>query len=1432
MNSVFRRLPAAFALSSVCVFVSTDAGAQLPFEIVHHFGGGSAPLYPEDLLLASDGNFYGISQSGGQAGLGTFYKMTASGTLTVLHSFDGIDGVGPNGLIEGSDGNFYGTAYGGGASSHGTLFKITSAGTITVLHSFSGGAGGTLPGAGVVQGSDGYLYGTTINGGVTDRGIAFRASLDGGFTVLHSFAGGPVGDGDLADGAYPAGALIQASDGNLYGVTWSGGQYGFGCVYRLSTSGAFSLVHSFTGGSGGARPQAALLQASDGLLYGTTSAGGATVGPIVDQGLVFRMTLAGSFAILHNFVGTDGIGPTSDAPLIEAADGRLYGTTPRGGDLTSGSEGPGTVFRIETDLSFTSLYAFPYNGSAGAVPSAALVEGTDGDFYGTTRGGGSVAVAGTLFKINAAGTRTLVHGFMGDAQPSFPSGALVEGSDGALYGTSESGGVPSMGTVFKLPAVGEVSVVHTFNGTTDGGRPFDLARGEDGSFYGSTYYLPRIFRVTSTGDLTIAATYDTAPFEGPHNGKLLLASDGNLYGTTYHGGDSNKGTVFRLTTGGTVTILHSFSGIADGSLPAAALIEATDGALYGTTAVGGSFNKGTAFRITLAGTLTVLRHFNGRVFVDDWLPHYEGDPGDTAHPRGAFVQGADGALYGVGDGGASARGTIYRLALNGAYSLLHSFGDTAAGLSPSELIQALDGYLYGVTRSGGANNLGTIFRIGTSGGYEVLHSFSAGEGSPGSALMEATDGNLYGTTSSGGLYGHGVIFRIGFSSGCTYTLSNTTSNVRGAASVVAANLTTSPGCGWSVLSDAPWLTTNIASGSGANSIDVSVAANPTTAPRVGHLVVGRRVFTVNQSAGVALLISTGAPAPHPTGVPVTFTATATGATAPYEYKWWLFDGAWTVLADWGTSAECTWTPTAAREYRVGAWVRSAASGTDAPDGTASVDIEVPRIQTLGLTSDKTAPQVARTTIVFTATASDGTTPYQFKWFLFDGTSWTAKTAWVSSNTWSWTPGSGNTAYRVGVWARSGGASEDSAEAAASVPFPVQPAPRVSTVTITPNASSPQLTGTTVHFTATSSGGEGPYDYRWWTFDGATWQPSGGWVSGGSFDWTPGVPGNYRIGVWARSAGNPDDVAEAVASVQFAIERPHVTVLSISSDKTSPQVVETAVTFTAHPTGGEAPREFRWWVFDGASWSSAQAWGADTFIWTPHASGTFLVGVWARSGGSTSDAPEAVASVQYVVQVVPRVIAVSLGSDRPAPQPPGASVLFTATPTGGSAPRSYKWWHYDGAAWTELTGWTTNATYSWTPTTVDSASRIGVWVRSAGNAADSPESVASVAYPVAWPSLAITLSVDVGTCPTTSGSSVTVGAGAAGGSGSYQYRWWLFDGTSWAPQGTWTTEATLAWLPQGVYPGGRVGVWARDAANTADLAQGVASITCAVNAAPQ
>jgi uncharacterized repeat protein (TIGR03803 family) len=363
------------------------------------------------------------------------------------------------------------------------------------------------------------------------------------FTVLHAFTGG-------ADGGSSFAGVILDSSGNIYGTTEMGGAFQGGTVFKLDPTGAEAVLYSFTGGADGEFPQTGLVRDSSGNLYGT-------VGP--DIGEVFELENSGKEATLYAF--TDGAdGGSLHGALVRDAAGNLYGTAVTGGDPTCGC---GVVFKIDPNGNETTLRAF--TGPDGVEPFGNLVQDTAGNLYGITMdGGASDGCCGVVFKVDPVGKFTVLHNFTGTDGES-PEAGLTLDAAGNLYGTTSAGGASGFGVVFKLDPTGQETVLYSFTGGTDGGAPF---------------------------------------------GVMVRDSEGNLFGTTNSGGDLSTGfgfgvgVVFEVDASGKETVLHSFTGGADGANPVAGLVQDKKGHLYGVTFGGGApggpcggFGCGVVFKL-------------------------------------------------------------------------------------------------------------------------------------------------------------------------------------------------------------------------------------------------------------------------------------------------------------------------------------------------------------------------------------------------------------------------------------------------------------------------------------------------------------------------------------------------------------------------------------------------------------------------------------------------------------------------------------------------------------------------------------------------------------------------------------------------------------------------------------------------------------------
>jgi uncharacterized repeat protein (TIGR03803 family) len=374
-------------------------------------------------------------------------------SLTVLHSFVFTDGYAPfAALLQADDGNFYGTTLEGGTpgGSRGTVFRITPAGEFTSLHSFATEEG-INPRGRLAQGAGGWLYGTTVSGGSFGKGTIFRISQKGRFEVVHQFMGAP------DDAAGPLSGLTPASDGNLYGTTAAGGRHDDGTVYRLTPEGSVTVVHSFGPGRRGSIVgdyPTGLMQGSDGLLRVTNGEGGndqRCVDP-AGCGTLLAMTLDGE--VVGQVSLRDDVGRFPKSALVEASDGRFYGVAGRGGHDNEICQGEcGAIYRSTAGGRLSNLHFF--DGHDGWFPISAPAEMTDGSLYGTTSEGGIQGLCrpfgcGTIWRLSADGEFSVVYEFQGGDDGFEPDAGLVLGSDGALYGAAAFRGAGGYGTIYRL----------------------------------------------------------------------------------------------------------------------------------------------------------------------------------------------------------------------------------------------------------------------------------------------------------------------------------------------------------------------------------------------------------------------------------------------------------------------------------------------------------------------------------------------------------------------------------------------------------------------------------------------------------------------------------------------------------------------------------------------------------------------------------------------------------------------------------------------------------------------------------------------------------------------------------------------------------------------------------------------------------------------
>ncbi len=486
--------------------------------VLHSFSGnpdGALPVAAP--LFDSSGNLYGTTPSAGAFGNGSVFMRTPSGAESILYSFTGgTDGSTPHGGLISDGSSFYGTTSSGGAGSYGTVFKLTPSGELTTLYGFRGGADGGNPLCTLVLDTLGNLYGTTQQGGL-GYGAVFVVTPSGVETTLHSFF--PNG----ADGYAPYGGLVF-DNGNLYGTTSTGGTAGHGTVYQITTSGTEAVIYSFAGGADGAGPTAPLIVGPNNVLYGTTTAGGSS-----NEGVVFSVTTSGAETILHTFTGSSSDGAYAWSPLIFDPEGNLFSTTFEGGQF-----GGGTIFEITPSAVESVIYNFNPDTGDGYFSYGGLTL-YQGYFYGTTQRGG-IHSDGTVFEFTFVEPLSITSPNATTFMESTPSTFTVTTAGIPTPSLTETGVLPSgitftdngngAGTLSGTPASGTSgtypitftasnsagSVSQSFTLTVElgvsitSGTSTTFTLGSPGSFTISTVGTPTP-SITETGALPSGVTF-------------------------------------------------------------------------------------------------------------------------------------------------------------------------------------------------------------------------------------------------------------------------------------------------------------------------------------------------------------------------------------------------------------------------------------------------------------------------------------------------------------------------------------------------------------------------------------------------------------------------------------------------------------------------------------------------------------------------------------------------------------------------------------------------------------------------------------------------------------------------------------------------------------------------------------------------------------
>jgi uncharacterized repeat protein (TIGR03803 family) len=613
-----------------------------------------------------------------------------------------------------------GMTSGGGVNGYGSTYSYNATtGNDSLLFSF-GGNGNTIflgsPHGNVIQAKNGKLYGMANVGGYYNFGGIFCYNpVTGHDSIVFSF-------NNYTDGDYPYGSLVQATNGLLYGMTHAGG-YGAGTIFSYDpVTGKDSVLYIFGMSD---EPYGSLIQATNGLLYGLSVTGGAN-----SKGDLFSYDpISGKDSILVNFDTTTGYGPQGS--LIQASNGLLYGLTSSGG---TGKYG--TMFSYNPATGKDSVL-INFSTSTGYDPLGSLVQASNGLLYGMTAFGGT-ADGGIIFSYNTVtGKDSTLINFNG-ANGYNPYGSLMQASNGLLYGMTYGGGI-NYGLIFSYNiATGKDSALVNLTGLANGDSPYgDLFQASDGFLYGMTSGGGNIgagvlFRLnTTTLDDTVLLNFGSTQYLTENS--PIMASNGLMYGMTYSGGTNDYGVLFSYNPAtGKDTTLIIFDYIT-GANPQGTLLQASNGLLYGMTSNANYY--GNVFS------------YDPVTYKDSVLFHFHGKDGQQ--PTGTLIEASNGLLYGMTTfGGKYNYGEIFSYSpLTGKDSVLVSFNDTDGAQPTGSLIQASDGLLYGTTGGGGRYTIGVIFSYDVkSGKYDTLQSLDWANYDPsGNLIVDTTSHLIYGT---------------------------------------------------------------------------------------------------------------------------------------------------------------------------------------------------------------------------------------------------------------------------------------------------------------------------------------------------------------------------------------------------------------------------------------------------------------------------------------------------------------------------------------------------------------------------------------------------------------------------------------------------------------------------------------------------------------
>ncbi|MFZ4399257.1 MAG: choice-of-anchor tandem repeat GloVer-containing protein [Bacteroidales bacterium] len=671
------------------VIFCTDSSGNNETVNYNFFKYEGSPTH-NDLIQASNGMFYGMTQYGGIDNLGIIFQYdTATNSYIKKFDFSASNGSSPAGsLIQTTDGKFYGMTSVGGTYDEGVIFQYDAVTNIYTKKFDFTSSFGSNPYGSLTQAIDGKLYGMTYFGGANNTGVIFQ------YDPLTNIYLKKI-DLIAINGKYPQGSLIQAMDGNLYGITRNGGTYNAGTIFKYDpVTNTYTKIIDLSSANG-SNPQGSLIQANDGKLYGMTNEGG-----LNNKGVIFQYNPAtNTYTKKIDFMDVNGSNPFGS--LFQASDEKLYGMTYYGGAYNKG-----IIFQYDIITGiFTTKVDF--NDATGINPEGSLIQASNGKLYGMTTAGGN-ADHGTILQFDPfTNFYSKKIDFEYAENGGIPIGSLMQASNGLLYGMTYYGGVYNHGVIFQFdpstkiytPKINLTDSIGIHSSST-------LMEALDGNLYGLTTYGGSqswgvIFQYNySTNTFTKKFDFDGSNGKYPYGSLIQATTDGKLYGMTVNGGANSLGVIFQYDPITNTCIKKVDLTVGTGVEPYGSLLQASDGKLYGLTAYGGGvFSNGVLFQYNPATNIYSVK--------------YDFTNLNGTHPYGSLIQATDGNLYGMTSfGGINTNtGTIFKYNLsNNNFTKLYDFSDGSGAAPFSSLMQALDGKLYGMTKYGGTNNMGVIFQ--------------------------------------------------------------------------------------------------------------------------------------------------------------------------------------------------------------------------------------------------------------------------------------------------------------------------------------------------------------------------------------------------------------------------------------------------------------------------------------------------------------------------------------------------------------------------------------------------------------------------------------------------------------------------------------------------------------------------------------------------